>query len=74
MARLLRSSTELAKSNGTQLSRVFVSSDFDNDQQLNHLRIGRAKQQNLPFAVVDDVLREVASGQHLGKSVDAMWS
>lgn len=50
----------LAESGGTQPPRVFVSFDFDNDQQLKHLLIGQTKRQNLPFSVVDGSLKEAA--------------
>ncbi|WP_310347114.1 TIR domain-containing protein [Pelomonas aquatica] len=39
---------------------MFVSFDFDNDQQLKHLLIGQTKRQNLPFSVVDGSLKEAA--------------
>ncbi|MBU0587146.1 MAG: TIR domain-containing protein [Gammaproteobacteria bacterium] len=50
----------LAESDGTRPPRVFVSFDFDNDQQLKHLLIGQTKRQNLPFSVVDGSLKEAA--------------
>jgi hypothetical protein len=40
--------------------RVFVSFDFDNDQQLKHLLIGQTKRSDLPFSVVDGSLKEAA--------------
>lgn len=52
--------TWLAESDGTRPPRVFVSFDFDNDQQLKHLLIGQTKRQNLPFSVVDGSLKEAA--------------
>lgn len=52
--------TWLLKSDGTRPPRVFVSFDFDNDQQLKHLLIGQTKRQNLPFSVVDGSLKEAA--------------
>lgn len=50
----------LVESDGTRPPRVFVSFDFDNDQQLKHLLIGQTKRQNLPFSVVDGSLKEAA--------------
>jgi hypothetical protein len=38
--------------------KVFVSFDFDNDQQLKHLLIGQTKRGDLPFSVVDESLKE----------------
>lgn len=52
--------TWLLKSDGMRPPRVFVSFDFDNDQQLKHLLIGQTKRQNLPFSVVDGSLKEAA--------------
>ncbi len=40
--------------------RVFVSFDFDNDQQLKHGIIGQAKQPDSPFSVADHSLKEAA--------------
>ena len=50
----------IAEFDGTQPPRVFVSFDFDNDQQLKHLLIGQTKRQNLPFSIVDGSLIEAA--------------
>lgn len=50
----------LLESDVTRPPRVFVSFDFDNDQQLKHLLIGQTKRQNLPFSVVDGSLKEAA--------------
>ncbi len=50
----------LDESDGTRPPRVFVSFDFDNDQQLKHLLIGQTKRQNLPFSIVDVSLIEAA--------------
>lgn len=50
----------LLASGGKRTPRVFVSFDFDNDQQLKHLLIGQTKRQNLPFSVVDGSLKEAA--------------
>lgn len=50
----------LLKSDGTHPPRVFVSFDFDNDQQLKHLLIGQTKRRNIPFSVVDGSLKEAA--------------
>lgn len=52
--------TWLLKSDGTHPPRVFVSFDFDNDQQLKHLLIGQTRRQNMPFSVVDGSLKEAA--------------
>lgn len=40
--------------------RVFVSFDFDNDQQLKHLLVGQTKRSDLPFSVIDGSLQEAA--------------
>ncbi|GKT19920.1 TIR domain-containing protein [Acidovorax sp. SUPP2522] len=50
----------LAESDGTRPPRVFVSFDFDNDQQLKHLLIGQTKRKNLQFSVVDGSLKEAS--------------
>lgn len=50
----------LAESDGTRPPRVFVSFDFDNDQQLKHLLIGQTRRKDLPFSVVDGSLKEAA--------------
>jgi nucleoside 2-deoxyribosyltransferase len=50
----------LIESDGSKPPRVFVSFDFDNDQQLKHLLIGQTKRQNLPFSVIDGSLKEAA--------------
>lgn len=50
----------LAESDGMRPPRVFVSFDFENDQQLKHLLIGQTKRQDLPFSVVDGSLKEAA--------------
>jgi len=50
----------LLGTDGKRSPRVFVSFDFDNDQQLKHLLIGQTKRQNLPFSVVDGSLKEAA--------------
>ncbi|WP_337242154.1 TIR domain-containing protein, partial [Proteus faecis] len=49
-----------AESDGTRPPRVFVSFDFDNDQQLKHLLIGQTRRKDLPFSVVDGSLKEAA--------------
>ena len=54
----------LLESDGARPPRVFVSFDFDNDQQLKHLLIGQTKRQNLPFSVVDGSLKEAAPEPH----------
>lgn len=56
--------TLLLKSGGTHPPRVFVSFDFDNDQQLKHLLIGQTKRQNTSFSVVDGSLKEAAAEPH----------
>ena len=50
----------LLESESAGRPRVFVSFDFDNDQQLKHLLIGQTMRRDLPFSVVDGSLREAA--------------
>lgn len=50
----------LTESYGKRPLRVFVSFDFDNDQQLKHLLIGQTKRKHLSFSVVDGSLKEAS--------------
>lgn len=54
----------LLESDAKRPPRVFVSFDFDNDQQLKHLLIGQTKRQNISFSVVDGSLKEAAPEPH----------
>lgn len=38
--------------------KVFVSFDFDNDQQLKHFIIGQSKLKDSPFSIIDHSLEE----------------
>lgn len=51
--------------------RVFVSFDFDNDQQLKHLLIGQTRCRDLPFSVVDGSLQEAAPEPHWKRAARA---
>jgi MTH538 TIR-like domain (DUF1863) len=50
----------LFAANASSKPRVFISFDFDNDQQLKHLLIGQTMRRDLPFSVVDGSLKEAA--------------
>lgn len=42
-------------------TRVYVSFDFDNDEELKHLIIGQAKNEDSPFEVADWSIKEAVS-------------
>lgn len=41
-------------------TRVFISFDFDNDQELKHTIVGQARLADSPFSVADQSLKEAA--------------
>ena len=43
-------------------TRVFISFDFDNDEDLRILLVGQAKNPDSPFAIADWSLKEALSG------------
>jgi hypothetical protein len=43
-----------------QKKRVFVSFDFDNDQNLKHLLVGQSQNKDVPFVFADWSMKEAA--------------
>ncbi len=48
-------------------SRVFVSFDFDNDEELKHTLVGQARLSNSPFSIQDWSVKEEMTGDWVEK-------